>query len=853
MVSADKTIGLTADYATEVEGNDEMCAGAAGLRPHWQGFARALDAIGSEELEARRQDLRRLLRESGVSYTVYGDPQGVNRPWELDALPLLVDAAEWSGIEAGLAQRTELLDLVLKDLYGARQLISEGLLPLELVYAHSGFLRPCDQVRLRGDHQLLLYAADLARGPDGRMWVVGDRTQAPSGAGYALENRSVVSRVLPQVFRDCRVRRLGVFFETLRSCLARIAAVHRENPRVVVLTPGPRNETYFEHAYLATNLGYTLVQGDDLAVRNAKVWLKSLEGLGQVDVILRRLDDAYCDPLELMQESRLGVAGLLEAARRGQVAVANPLGSGVLETPALLPFLPGAARRLLDQDLLLPSVATWWCGQPAELKYVLSHLPELVVKPVDRRENFRSVFGSRLSGRELAKWRARIRAHPAQYVAQEQIGFSTAPALAAGRLTPRHVMLRGFVVAGERGYTVMPGGLARISPDRDSLIVTNQAGGISKDTWVLATEGEPAAIAPPLALSGPALVARSDALSSRVADNLYWVGRNAERAEGAVRLLRTVLRTLRNSDETAGTEERGCLDALLGALTHLTMSYPGFVGDGAAERLANPEPELLSLAMDRSRSGGLSATLQGLVQAAFEVRDLWSQDTWRVIDDIDQDWRLRKPRRGLDRLEGRLDGLLTDLVAFTGLTMESMTREQGWLLLDLGRRLERGMQIASLLRATLVVQRNPWTERLLLEAVLTANETLITHRRRYRSRLQAQSALDLMLLDETSPRSLAFQLARLQSHVAELPRKRVPHRLSPEERLVLDLYTRLRLTDTERLAQVTEGTVLRQALDRLLADIFQGLADGSRAIARSYFSHARGPQPLAPTHAEPLL
>ncbi|HQR50790.1 MAG TPA: circularly permuted type 2 ATP-grasp protein, partial [Methylophilaceae bacterium] len=475
-------------YRLGIGAYDEMLDGAGNVRPHWGQLMHALHALGPQEVEQRHKEALKLLRENGVTYNVYGDPDGANHPWQLDPVPLLISGKEWYDIEAGLLQRAELLNLLLADLYGPRELIRKGLLPLELVYNHGGFLRACDQVRLPGRHQLILYAADLARGPDQNMWVLGDRTQAPSGTGYALENRLAMSRVLPSLFRSAQVHRLEPFFQSLRAGLNSLSPQQSDIPRVVVLTPGPFNETFFEHAYLASHLGYPLVQGDDLTVRDGHVWLKSLTGLQRVDIILRRVDDNYCDPLELRGDSRLGVPGLLEAARRGNVAIANPLGSSILENPGLQPFLPGIARHFLGQPLQLPSIATWWCGQPQEMDYVLANLDQLVIKPIYRNPGVRSVFGHLLSQQQLAEWRDRIRANPAFYVGQEHESFSTVPSVVAGGYEPRQALLRCFLVARADGYTVMPGGLTRSAPEKGDMPISNQMGGISKDTWIIASE-----------------------------------------------------------------------------------------------------------------------------------------------------------------------------------------------------------------------------------------------------------------------------------------------------------------------------------------------------------------------------
>ena len=447
---------------------DEMLNRDGQVNPHWHPFMQVLDTLGLAEMESRDKEVKRLLRENGVTYMLHGERQG-HRPWELDPIPFIISNTDWQTISDGLTQRAELLNLILMDLYGERTLIKDGVIPPEVVYAHTGFLRACVGLAPSEFPFLLNYAADLARGPDGNIWILSDRAQAPSGAGYALENRTVLARALPNLFGEVGVHRLSFFFRALQNSVAnlqyqlesavRIAPHQIENPHVVVLTPGPLNETYFEHAYLANYLGYTLVQGDDLTVWDGRVWLKSLDGLRPVDIILRRVDDTFCDPLELRQDSRLGVAGLLEVIRQGNVIVINPPGSGILENPGLMPFLPDIAKRLMGEDLRLPSVATWWCGESKQREYVLANLEKLVIKTIHRHPGERSLFGTQLSKAELDTLRNQIKADPHLYVGQEHVHLSTTPSLIEGKLEPRRAILRSFLFAekgglrGDAGWT----------------------------------------------------------------------------------------------------------------------------------------------------------------------------------------------------------------------------------------------------------------------------------------------------------------------------------------------------------------------------------------------------------------
>jgi len=816
---------------------DEMLGPEGHVRPHWDPLMRALVDQGTRELDGQRREAERLLRENGVTYVVHGD-QGSSRSWRLDPVPLVLDESDWARIETGLTQRAEVLNLVLKDLYGPRTLLADGSLPPELVHAHEGFHRACDGVGMDLARPLSIYASDLARGPDGRMWVLGDRTQAPSGAGYALENRTTLVRAMAGPFHATRVRRLASFFRSLQAGLAASAARHRSDPLIVVLTPGPWNETYFEHAYLSTYLGYPLVQGDDLTVADGRVWLKSLDGLQPVDVILRRLDDDFCDPLELRADSQLGVPGLVEAARRGTVTIANPLGSGVLENPGLMPFLPGIAHARLGIDLTLPSVATWWCGQPTERTFVLENLATLVVKPINRSLGYRPVFGDRLTRAELGEWRERIRAAPYLYVGQERVRLSTTPALIAERLEPRHAVLRCFVAAHDEGWHVMPGGLTRTAPDPGNLIVSNQQGGVSKDTWIPATRDEPHVS---LWHSADSAQGRRGSLASRVAENLYWVGRYAERAEGVARLLRTVLAEIREARPARDEIGTAVRHRLLAALTHATETYPGFVGDGADERLARPEKELHAVALDGTRPGTLASVLRSLLTAAYGVRDRWSTDSWRVLNAIEglhADMR-DTPRVGLHRIHDDLDTLVTYLAAFAGLGLESVTREAGWVMLESGRRIERSVSLLGLVRQTLLGASDELLTGGLGEAVLRTTENLITFRRRHRSQIELPAILDLIFLDDANPRSLAYQLRRLEHYIDELPRPLGAGRLTEPQRTILEATTRLRLAETTLL-----GDDRPARLDGLLTQLVRQLAAVSDALTHAYFTHAQASHQL---------
>jgi uncharacterized circularly permuted ATP-grasp superfamily protein len=449
---------LAHGYKQPATGYDEMSVSPDQLRPRWETFMQSLSTLGSEELANRWRTTQQQIRDNGVTYNVYGDPLGTDRPWTLDPIPLLISPAEWRELEAGLIQRARLLNWILADLYGPQELLHGGHIPPALVFANPGFWRPCHGVSVPGKTYLHLLAVDMARSPDGQWWVLSDRSQAPSGAGYALENRIVLTETFPDLFREFQVERLASFFRSFRETLLGLSRSRRENPQVVILTPGPFNETYFEHSYLARYLGFTLAQGGDLTVRNNHVFLKTLDGLKPVDVILRRVDDGFCDPIELRSDSFLGVAGLIEAVRAGNVTVANALGSGLIETSAFMPFLPGLSRRFLGEALTLPSAATWWCGQAGALGHVRNNLESLVIKPAFPSKGMEPVFGGQLSLEERSRLLARIEARPFEFAGQELLNLSTIPVWSDKGLRPRRVVLRVYLAAVGDSWVVMPGG-----------------------------------------------------------------------------------------------------------------------------------------------------------------------------------------------------------------------------------------------------------------------------------------------------------------------------------------------------------------------------------------------------------
>lgn len=802
-------------------GPDEMLEADGSLRSHWRMFVSMLDDFGPAELRHRWAEARRLIHDNGITHNVYGDPDGLDRPWNLDFIPMLIPAREWEAVSAALVQRATLLDRLLADLYGAGRCVTEGVLPGELLFANPAFLRPCHGIDLPRDRRLHLYAADLVRTPGGQFQVLSDRSQAPSGAGYTLENRIVLSRVLPTVFRECYVKRLAPYFMALRKSLNALAPANRDNPRVVLLTPGPYNETYFEHAFLARYLGYTLVQGNDLTVRDARVYLKTLGGLQRVDVILRRVDDEFCDPLELFASSYLGVPGLLQAVREGNVAVANSLGSGLMQSPGFMPYLPRLCRFFLGEELKMPSVPTWWCGEASSRQYVLDNLAHLVIKPAHPTRGTGPTFGNELTHAERETLAEKIAAHPDKYVGQQPSMIATAPALADERAVPRRFVVRSYLAAAGSSYTVMTGGLVRITRGADSNIVSMQKGGGAKDLWVLSDS--PVREVSLLNRPGGLPLSRGGGdLPSRIADDLFWLGRYVQRAEGTVRIARGVMARLIDQSN-------------IDASRTVRLLARGLVGDALEKTTAPLDRELVLRLFDQQRSGHLRPTLASVHRLARLLRDRISVDAWRILQALEQrvadfKYDAGEPSLGVGEL---LDNVIEGVAAFVGLTTDSMSRGQAWRFLDMGHRVERGLSIARLLRDTLVQVPD---EQALLESVLDIADSSLTYRRRYLTQMEVPAIIDLLLADETNPRSVAFQLATLDGHLAALPRESThPHDQVDRQHLIR-LRTIIQVADLHVICR-PDGSG-RPTLHKLLQEILDQLTAVSTAIGTLYFTHA---------------
>ena len=826
-------------YAQPPSAYDELWSATQTVRRAWQPLIQTIERLGCDQLERCHQEVTRMFRENGVAYNIHGDPQGIHRNWQLDILPLIIGRDDWAIIGTGLQQRAHLLDLVLKDLYGPRRLITDGVLPAELIYGHPGFLRPCHDVRLPTANQLLFYSADLARIGDGSVLVLADRTQGPFGIGHTLENRTALAKVMPDFFRTCKIQRLSAFFRLLRDELRGYAPRTREQPRIILYAADRLHPAYFEQSYLGAYLNYPVVQGDDLTMRDGRVWLKTLFGLEPVDVILRMTDDIGCDPLELDPASPNGLAGLLEAARRNQVTVANPLGTGVLENPGLMAFLPAVTRYLLNQDLQIPSVPTWWCGRDVDRRYVLENLHELIIKPISKLAGERGVIGSRLTEDERRVWRARIAARPQRYVGQAPQTLATAPALVDNAFHPRPTLARLFALAQASGeYVLMPGGIARSGGHRDTHWVVNRTGGILKDIWVVASQPQKHASLWLQSKSHGRILQRQAVLPSRTAENLFWVGRYTERAEMLARTLRTVLRQIEDSERNEDEGDFESIVALVAIVCKMASLPAALEASPQPIGMEDLQKAIFDIITDKRNAGSLAASLDFMFNAAQAVRERWSSDSWRIVNDLEMH-RLNMQRMppALRTMHPALDRLVTSLLAFAGLCQESMSRELGWTFLDIGRRIERALILSDFIRRSLEKHQEPAVENLVMESVLQTTENIITYRRRYRSYIARDTVIDLLLLDDRNPRALIFQLDRIQAHIADLPRERNGYRVQPEERLALEASTRLRLSDTAHLCQRDTSTDRYPHLAALLGGIRGLMEQVSETISHAYFVH----------------
>ena len=842
----DISLGLLHSYKEKINSYDEVLDQNGEIKPYWKGLFDTLESIGINELDIRNQEIIKKLKENGVTYNVYGANQESNRAWKLDPIPFLIHESEWKIIEKGLKQRARLLDLILKDLYGPQTLIKNAIIPAELVFDNAGFLLPCFDIIQKQDKGLLNYAVDLARGPDGKMWLLDNRTQAISGPGYALENRVVMSKVLPELNEKTYRKKLSPYFSQLQQTVDSLGNNSNENPNVVFLTPGPGNETYFEHVYLSSFLGYTLVQGNDLVVREGFVWLKSIDQLERVDIIIKRLDDEWCDPLELRRDSLLGIAGLLQVIRLGNVKVLNPPGTSILENYGLMAFMQNACKFLLKEPLLISSIATWWCGQTKELDFVLANLPKLIIKKTNRKQGFRSIYARLLNKEELEDLKKLILKNPKDFVAQEEVSLSTTPAFVNGSIEPRYAAIRAFLVAEEDDYKVMQGGLTRSSAVKDKFEISNQLGGISKDTWIITdipTEYQEKSVERKNTNNQ-----LNNSLTSRNAENLFWLGRLCERTMALRSFLKIILNRLNENVVKHGNEQPEFLVVLLKSLTHLTQTYPGFVGKEAKDGevfdnetiFINPITELLLLINDPKKAGSVVYNMQSLLNTINQVSEKWNHDTRRIITLLQDSLFVLKNTNtnNINNVNDALDRLHIRLFSFYGNIYETLPRDNGFYLMEAGKNVERILSLISVLRSTFNYKKSHEEEVVLMEAILENHHLLAQYRNIYKSHFSLKAVINMVFLERNLTYTLSFLLNTLTHYLSKLPKTNEPNRLSIAEKSALEASTIVKLIDADILIQVDETTQFRPELDQTLSNVFELICNVSDNLSSLYFNHS---------------
>jgi len=762
---------------------DELLDPTGRPRDYWLNFLGEFAAYPDGEFKSRFNLATRHIRDTGVSYRIYGEEN--ERSWPLGPLPLILGAQEWAQIAEGVEQRATLIEALLQDFYGDAKLIEGGALPAAALTGSPDFIRPIRGVKPPGGRFMQLYAADLGRGPDGRWWVLDDKTQAPSGAGYALENRLVLSRTYPNIYNGMNVQRLAPFFDDLRKGLA--ATADRVQPRICLLTPGPFSETYFEQAHLARYLGFLLVQGDDLVVRGGRVYVRTIGGLKRADVIWRRVDADFLDPLELNSASRLGAPGLLEAIRSGGVAMVNMPGSGLLESRALLGFLPKLCRRLFDEELKTPNVATWWCGQPAELARVEANIEDLAIAAAFKTRPDDPFAKPRLLGdmtpADREAFLARLKDRPADFVGQEVVRLSTMPVLRDGRLEPAPFVLRVYAAATPDGWKIMPGGFCRTSERLDVRAISMAEDVRTADVWVL--DERPVERVTLLASKDDVKVRRIlGLLPSRAADNLFWLGRYTERAEATLRLVRSLCTSLMDSESALHStgETLNCLQQLL-------IDWGALDEDELGVRALDAAHKALH---DEKAYGSVIYLVRSARRTASSMRERLSADFWSLLLKLEDRLKVdaQQPMTEAEVLQ-QVEGALEIIAALSGLSQENMNRVAGWRFLDMGRRIERGVNTCRFTR-TLANDHSTTDD---LDLLLDLADSQITYRARYLVGLALTPVRDMVMLDPYNTRSTAFQVMALKEHLSVLPALQDDGMLEEPKRLMLTLATEVETAD----------------------------------------------------------
>jgi uncharacterized circularly permuted ATP-grasp superfamily protein/uncharacterized alpha-E superfamily protein len=813
---------------------DEMFDKECNVKPHWKEIYDNLERVGIKQLEQKQIEIDWRLEENGVTYNIYNDPEGTNRRWNLDPIPFVLKNEEWEEVSKGLKQRAKLLNLIFKDLYTEQRLIKEGIIPAEIIFGHKGFIPEVFNFENTDYYCMKYYAADISRGPNGKFWVISDKTQSPSGLGYAIENRLTMNSILNDLYPKVEILKIAKFIEDFKTMLKTNSSKNNENPLITLLTPGPHNETYFEHSYLSSFLNLTLVQGEDLLEKNNQLWLKSLSGLKKVDAMIRRVDSAYCDPLELRADSQLGVAGLVNVIRKDNISMINPIGVGVLENIGLNPFMKNIAKFLLNEELILPQIATWWCGQKEELDFVIKNIKTLMIKKINRTDGIEIHIGNDLNEEQLADLIKRIEKNPNYYVGQEIIDFSTVPSFHKGKIEPRNAVIRSFAFLDKNEFYVMPSGLVRVSASKDSLVVSNQKGGTSKDLWILGKNEEFNGIN--VFKNREAIDSRLENISTKRAENLFWLGRYLNRAITVARMIRFNLKSMLNINRyDDNTNAKKATKILNVSLTHLTMSYPGFL----AENEIKPIVEIIDLIQNNNRSGTLSFSLLMLANINTNVKNLLAMEAWRIFEKMQKEWSAYGKLQIITNREhiSELDKLLIYLMAYKELIDESIFKEQGLILYDIGCKIEISQLLISKLRSLLTNKLDMLLEYDVLDSLLNSYESYNSYRAYYKSSLEISNVLEFLLFNTKYPKSLIYIIEELLSNLKDLPNNIKNSHLSSFEEPIFRSYSMLKLSNAKKLLYLKEDEFIYKELDEFLAQISNNLAETSEELTKTYFSH----------------
>ncbi|MGV6848023.1 MAG: circularly permuted type 2 ATP-grasp protein [Marinibacterium sp.] len=759
---------LIGGYAPPNGVADELLRRDGAMRPVWQPFLDHLARILPEALALRIARGDQYLHDAGVYYRQYSDTGSTQRDWPLSHVPVIISADEWAGLADGIAQRADLLERVMADLYGPADLVRDGSIPARLIAQNPEWLRPLVGVAPKSGHYLHVLAFEIGRSPDGGWFVLGDRTQAPSGAGFALENRMATARVFADFYAAAHIERLAGFFGRFRSALQGLRTSPQD--RVGILTPGQHTDTYFEHAYIARYLGVTLLECDDLKVVDGRLMVQTINGLEPLGVLWRRLDSRFADPLELDEDSTLGTPGMVGTLRAGSVSMLNSLGSGILETRALMAFLPRICEQLLGTPLKLPNIATWWCGQSSERDYVRNNLQRMMIGPaLSTRLPFDIDASTALGGKfrnaakvPVADW---LDSEGAGLVGQEAVSLSTTPAMIDGRLEPRPVIVRVFAARTPDGWTVMPGGYARIGRSDDPTALAMQHGGSVADVWVVGdTEVARPSIARPD--DTPFMRRLPGRLPARAADNLFWLGRYVERADFSLRALRAY--HLRRTE--------------IGPVATPLLARMADYLDQRGHDLDAPIPDSLTGLLDQARG------------CAEKVRDRFSTDGWSALDELAETARNFRAQPEEDGIHD-LTVLLRKLAGFTGLVYDNMFRFAGWRFLTMGRSLERAILMTEMLAAFSGTGAPPGS----YEMAIEVGDSTMTHRRRYSIAASRNTVVDLLALDTDNPRSVMYQISQLKAEQMKIPRRGDAPVMTGVSRAILLLETRLAVAVPESL------------------------------------------------------